>query len=169
MVVNGTSYAGIGWRPRSLTSSCKNFPIIGPSESSPPKSNAPHSEPEPKGEPKSEPEPNSEPEPKSEPEPTAEPEPEPEPSSEPEPASEPEPTTVAEPTTTARPKSKFRKSAYSRRSAGATTARPAKDDVVETSVSYQVSKHQGNFLCGFCVFFVAKMDVLQGGINVTRK
>lgn len=30
LVVNGTSYAALGWRPRGLTKSCKNFPQIGP-------------------------------------------------------------------------------------------------------------------------------------------
>lgn len=29
MVVNGTSYAALGWRPRSLTAKCRNFPQIG--------------------------------------------------------------------------------------------------------------------------------------------
>lgn len=28
MVVNGTSWVGLGWRPRKLTASCKNFPLI---------------------------------------------------------------------------------------------------------------------------------------------
>lgn len=30
MVVNGTSYTAIGWRPESLTSSCKSFPNLLP-------------------------------------------------------------------------------------------------------------------------------------------
>lgn len=159
MVVNGTSYAAVGWRPRSLTSSCKNFPQIGPkasdAQSEPkgePKSEPepePKSEPEP--EPKSEPEPEPtsapEPEPKSEPEPEPKSEPEPEPKSEPEPEpiSEPEPTTTTEPTTQ-RTKSKYRKSLYSRRSASTTaptTNAPLEGDIVETSVSYQVSKLRG--------------------------
>lgn len=28
MVVNGTSWVGLGWRPRQLTASCRNFPVI---------------------------------------------------------------------------------------------------------------------------------------------
>lgn len=28
MVVNGTSWVGLGWRPRQLTAKCRNFPII---------------------------------------------------------------------------------------------------------------------------------------------
>lgn len=151
MVVNGTSYAAVGWRPRSLTSSCKNFPQIGPKATNVDitvKS-------EPKGEPTSEPEPKSEPtaEPTFAPEtqskklidsePKSEPEPEPKTEPEPEPTSEPEPTTTAEPTTQ-RPRNKYRKSLYSRRSALTTTNTPLDGDVVETSVSYQVSKRLGN-------------------------
>lgn len=153
MVVNGTSYAALGWRPRSLTSSCKNFPQIGPKATADDST----SRPEPKGEPKSEPEPEPksepEPEPKSEPtaeptsvpepEPKSEPKPEPKSEPEPEPTSEPEPTTTAEPTTL-RPRHKYRKSLYSRRSASTTTNAPNDGDVVETSVSYQVSKRLGN-------------------------
>ncbi|XP_045519064.1 uncharacterized protein LOC123710853 isoform X1 [Pieris brassicae] len=81
MIVNGTSYAAVGWRPQGLKKECKNFPVLG----SPPET---QSEPLPKPEPKSEPAPKSEPEPS--PEPKSEPQPEPEPS--PEPSSEPEPT-----------------------------------------------------------------------------
>lgn len=33
MQVNGTSWVGLGWRPRTLTASCKNFPAIGVQES----------------------------------------------------------------------------------------------------------------------------------------
>lgn len=29
MRVNGSSWVGLGWRPRTLTASCKNFPAIG--------------------------------------------------------------------------------------------------------------------------------------------
>lgn len=54
LVVNGTSYAALGWRPLGLTKSCKNFPQLGPAVSK-----APKTEPEPK----SEPEPDSSPEP----------------------------------------------------------------------------------------------------------
>lgn len=56
LVVNGTSYAALGWRPLGLTKSCKNFPQLGPVVSKTPKT-----EPEPKSEP--EPEPDSSPEP----------------------------------------------------------------------------------------------------------
>lgn len=27
-VVNGTSWVGLGWRPRKLTATCRNFPLI---------------------------------------------------------------------------------------------------------------------------------------------
>ncbi|KAH0998429.1 hypothetical protein HUJ05_006825, partial [Dendroctonus ponderosae] len=67
LVVNGTSYAALGWRPRGLTKSCKNFPQIGPVGQAEPSAEAePKSVPEPASEPASEPEP----EPASEPEPT---------------------------------------------------------------------------------------------------
>ncbi|KPJ20098.1 Cell surface glycoprotein 1 [Papilio machaon] len=130
MIVNGTSYAGIGWRPRGLTKQCKNFPVLGPPpdqttstqkpeplpepepKSEPGQSVEPKSEPEPSPEPKSEPEPSSEPksepepssEPKSEPEPSAEPKSEPEPSAEPK--SEPEPSAEPKPEPTSEPNSK---------------------------------------------------------------
>ncbi|CAH1988601.1 unnamed protein product [Acanthoscelides obtectus] len=131
MVVNGTSWAGLGWRPKSLTKSCKNFPQIGPKTDRTSPASA-----------KAEPEPSSEPEPKSEPEP--EPKSEPEPTAEPEPVSEPEPTT-AEPIATTT--TKYRKSLYARRSALPTplirTAAPADAEVVETSVSFKVTSKQG--------------------------
>lgn len=131
MVVNGTSYAALGWRPRSLTKSCKNFPLIG----DPPSTTKVGVKEEGTAEPTSEPEPSSEPAPEPKQEPTAEPNSEPEPSTEPESIlSTPEPVTTT------------RKSLYSRRSAYPTpvvqTAHP-QADVVETSVSYQVSKKQG--------------------------
>lgn len=28
MIVNGTSWVGLGWRPRQLTAACRNFPLI---------------------------------------------------------------------------------------------------------------------------------------------
>ena len=61
MVVNGTSWIGVGWRPSDLTPACRSFPEI---------QERPKGEPLPRPEPKSEPEP----EPKSEPEPEPEPE-----------------------------------------------------------------------------------------------
>lgn len=64
MVVNGTSWAGLGWRPRQLTASCRNFPDIR--EFGVPETVA-EPEPEPTSEPAAEPEPTSEPEPASEP------------------------------------------------------------------------------------------------------
>lgn len=121
MVVNGTSWVGLGWRPRQLTAKCRNFPVIkeiGAKD--------PVSEPEPEVESESEPEPESKSaasEPSSEPEPSAEVTPEPsaeataepsaevtaEPSSEPkskgaasEPSSEPEPPS-SEPEATSEP------------------------------------------------------------------
>lgn len=27
-IVNGTSWVGLGWRPRQLNSTCRNFPLI---------------------------------------------------------------------------------------------------------------------------------------------
>lgn len=54
LVVNGTSYAALGWRPLGLTKSCKNFPQLGPATSKTPKA-----EPEPKSEPEPEPEPTT--------------------------------------------------------------------------------------------------------------
>lgn len=138
MVVNGTSYAALGWRPRSLTKTCKNFPLIG--DPSTTQSFDGKAEPEPKSEPTSEPEPSSEP--TSEPEPTAEPKSEPEPTAEPKSEPEPEPSTP-EPVTTTTQKSKYRKSLYSRRSASSTPPVRPNADVVETSVSFQVSRSQG--------------------------
>ncbi|XP_052758023.1 uncharacterized protein LOC113522394 isoform X1 [Galleria mellonella] len=111
MMVNGTTYAAVGWRPSSLTKQCKNFPVLGPSNEDKPSTLKPEPlpEPEPKAEPESVPEPKSEPEPT--PEPKAEPEPAPEPKSEPEPTPEsksvPEPTAEpkAEPTAEPEPSS----------------------------------------------------------------
>ncbi|KAB0804717.1 hypothetical protein PPYR_01687 [Photinus pyralis] len=133
MVVNGTGYAALGWRPRSLTTSCKNFPAIGPSAQEAKSS---------KPEPTTEPEPSSEPAPNPEPEPKSQPEPTPEPKTEPEP--EPSATAEPEPTTTLKPK--YRKSLYSRRSASPSPrvlTTYDSGDVVETSISYKVSAIQG--------------------------
>ncbi|OWR54530.1 hypothetical protein KGM_206516 [Danaus plexippus plexippus] len=74
MIVNGTSYAGIGWRPKGLKKECKNFPVLGPPMENQP-TPEPKSEQEPTPEPKSEPEPTPEPKAEPQPEPTAEPEP----------------------------------------------------------------------------------------------
>ncbi|CAK1589864.1 unnamed protein product [Parnassius mnemosyne] len=120
MIVNGTSYAGIGWRPRGLTKQCKNFPVLGPppDQSTSTQKPEPLPEPEPKAEldkspePKSEPEstaePNAETAPKAEPEPepTSEPEPEPASEPEPEPSSEPEPEPISEPEPNSKPEPK---------------------------------------------------------------
>lgn len=144
MVVNGTSYAALGWRPITLTKSCKNFPQIGPKIDQRPVSEA-KSEPEPKVEPEaiSEPEPTVKLEPSSETESKAESEPRSEP--EPESTSEPEPTTIESVTVQ---NSKYRKSLYTRSAAGPAplmlTAQPVAD-VVETSVSFHVSKKQSKY------------------------
>lgn len=69
-VVNGTSWVGLGWRPRRLNVTCRNFPFIQkstPSEklvkaSVSPNAKIPASEPEPEIEP-----PSAEKSPKSEP------------------------------------------------------------------------------------------------------
>ena len=103
MQVNGTSYAGLGWRPRSLTAACRNFPFLedppGSAPAAPAATRHPAAKSEPAAEPeaKSEPEPNAEPEGKAEPEPNAEPEgkAEPEPHGEPEPEGKPEPSSEA--------------------------------------------------------------------------
>lgn len=47
--VNGTSWVGLGWRPRQLTAECKNFPLIGVTAAA--ASAAPSAEPEPGAEP----------------------------------------------------------------------------------------------------------------------
>lgn len=66
-MVNGTSWVGLGWRPRKLNSTCRNFPLLQqqkPSEqlvkasSVSQNSKLPASEPEPASE--SEPEPSTE-------------------------------------------------------------------------------------------------------------
>ncbi|XP_046620830.1 uncharacterized protein LOC124305432 isoform X3 [Neodiprion virginianus] len=141
MVVNGTSWVGLGWRPKDLTPACKAFPEL----SDPP------GEPLPKPEPKSEPEPAPEgvPEPtsgsaKAEPEPRAESKAEPvsEPKSVPVSGPEPSPEPGAEPTP--EPEAEPSKSGAKRRSPTAYGAAPPDSDVtVRTSVTYQVSSKQG--------------------------
>ncbi|XP_046744465.1 uncharacterized protein LOC124410271 isoform X6 [Diprion similis] len=141
MVVNGTSWVGLGWRPKSLNPNCKAFPEL----SDPP------GEPLPKPEPKSEPEPAPEgvAEPtsgsgKAEPEPHAESKAEPisEPKSEPVSSAEPSPEPGAEPTP--EPEAEPSKSGAKRRSPKAYGAAPPDSDVtVRTSVTYQVSSKQG--------------------------
>lgn len=132
LVVKSTSYVAIGWRPKSLTPACKNFPLIqAPGTTSKAQVNQ-KTEPEPTSKAEPTPEPESEPEPKSEPEPTTEP------NSEPEPTSEPEPS----------PK----KSLYSRRSTyNVQKADDDPEDIIETSVSYKVTLKQGlwsiRFVC----------------------
>lgn len=124
MVVKGTSYAAIGWRPRSLTPSCRNFPeIIDKNQKAKQDQTSPASEP------------NSEPEPKSEPEPTSEPEPK----SEPEPSSEPEPTSSDKPSF----KSKFKPRQKSVSSRAAKGEEITREEAVETSVSYRVTASRG--------------------------
>ena len=70
MVVKGTSYAAVGWRPLSLKPTCKGFPyledpkpVVSTTEQ-PTASALPEPEPEPSAEPEPEPEPSAEPEPK---------------------------------------------------------------------------------------------------------
>lgn len=80
-IVNGTSWVGLGWRPRKLNATCRNFPLlqkVSPSAAlvkatASQNSKAPISEPEPASE--SEPEPSTEhasAEPSAEKEPNAE-------------------------------------------------------------------------------------------------
>lgn len=145
MVVNGTSYVGLGWRPRHLTASCRNFPYLEDSGSKDGKQESetivgkpePESHPEPSGKP----EPTSEPEPISKPEPTSEPEP----SSEPEPNSEPEPKVEPEPRRTE--KSNHGKVVSSRETKNYNNSSSTDKDVtVETSVSFRVSSSQGKVI-----------------------
>ncbi|CAH0551188.1 unnamed protein product [Brassicogethes aeneus] len=127
MVVNGTGYAGIGWRPKDLTKTCKNFPLIEESKSENIKQEA-----IPEFEPTKIPSTNSF-------RTTAEPEPG---------ISEPEPGT-AEPGTekpepgTAEPQGvKFKKTLYNRRSAPSYPAL-LNVDIVETSISSSTSSAKG--------------------------
>nr|XP_012552133.2 uncharacterized protein LOC101739898 isoform X3 [Bombyx mori] len=123
MVVNGTSYAGLGWRPSGLTKQCKNFPVLGPPSDVKP--STPNPEPLPEPEPKAEsvPEPEPEPEPKPEPEPTK-------------PGPEFEPTTQA---------AEFdRNKRVAMHTADGLDFKTLGSDVtVKTSVSYQVSSSKG--------------------------
>lgn len=130
MVVNGSSYAALGWRPRGLTPACRNFPEIVETRG---KNTAAKQT----AELIAEPEPSSEPEPKGEPEPTSEPEPKSEP--EPEPSSEPEPTTTLKPNFR---QWKLRQKSVSSRAAKSSEA-PKREDSIETSVSYRVSASRG--------------------------
>jgi hypothetical protein len=126
MVVNGTSYVGLGWRPLHLTASCRNFPYLEDPESKDgtQKTEATGSKPEPgpsgKQEPDSEPEPTSEPEPSSEPEPNVGPE--------------------VRPTE----KAKHGKVVSSRETKNYNSSIATDKDVtVETSVSFRVTSSQG--------------------------
>ncbi|XP_013138418.1 PREDICTED: proteoglycan 4-like isoform X2 [Papilio polytes] len=164
MMVNGTSYAGIGWRPRGLTKQCKNFPVLGPppDQTTSTQKPEPLPEPEPKSEPGSSAEPKSEPEPS--PEPKSEPEPSPEPKSEPEPSPEPkslleptdepkaEPTSVPkaepEPTSKPEPEPTVENDNRNKRVAmlfldGMDIKNLGENVTVTTSVSYQVSSSKG--------------------------
>ncbi|KAL0811063.1 hypothetical protein ABMA28_010340 [Loxostege sticticalis] len=171
MMVNGTSYAGLGWRPSGLTKQCKNFPVLGPSidEKQPLPEPEPKAEPEPAPEPKAEPapepsaEPKAEPEPKPEPkavpeasaEPAAEPTAEPEPSSEPEPTAEPkaepepspepksEPEPTSEPTTQATENDNRNKRVAMHSLDGFDFKNLGNDVTVKTSISYKVSSSKG--------------------------
>lgn len=132
LVVNGTSYVGLGWRPSKITAECKNFPLIAG---------------EPKPEPVSEPEPEStpEPEPKSEPEPEPKSEPEPQSEPEPEPKSEAEPEPVSKSESTSRPFPKIvppRKTLFSRE-IKRVGDEETKADAIATSVSFKVTAKQG--------------------------
>jgi hypothetical protein len=128
MVVNGTTWAGLGWRSRKLTADCKNFPIIreyGQTE----EVSVPAAEPaaEPTAEPTAEPAPEPETEPNAEPEPTKEP------------AAEPNPNPSAEPGPVVSSQKRKRK-------AKATTVDESTSKqgiTVSTSVSYKVSAKSG--------------------------
>lgn len=113
MVVNGTSWVAVGWRPNDLTPMCRAFPEI---------------QERPKDEPLPQPEPKSEPEPESEPKAVPKPEPEPEP--------EPE-------SGTERSGTKRRSAKAHDVTSLASTPRSDVDVTVQTSVTYRVSTKQG--------------------------
>ncbi|XP_061384791.1 uncharacterized protein LOC116773511 isoform X2 [Danaus plexippus] len=151
MIVNGTSYAGIGWRPKGLKKECKNFPVLGPpmeNQSTP--APEPLPKPEPKSEPEAVPEPKSEPEPTPEPkseqeptpEPKAEPEPTPEPKAEPEPEPSAEPEPVAEDTNV--PENDNRNKRVAMHTLDGFDFKNLGNDVTyKTSVSFKVSTSKG--------------------------
>ncbi|XP_048508918.1 uncharacterized protein LOC105690351 isoform X2 [Athalia rosae] len=161
MVVNGTSWVGLGWRPNTLTPACRAFPELRDLPGEPLPKPEPKSEPEPeasaepigkaepephaesKAEPTSEPNSQAEPkaEPKSEPEPTTEPEPGAEPTSEPEPSAEP--VSKPEPGTAEPEPSKSGAKRRSPKAYGSGVTPPDDDVMVQTSVTYQVSTKQG--------------------------
>lgn len=135
--VNSTTWVGLGWRPRNLTSSCKNFPLIHDINDNVTMIDLRSSLSELSAEPKPEPEP----EPASEPEPKAEPEPEPNAEPEPEPTAEPEPNTL---------------SSKSKRVASNQFTTPKDGITVATSVSYRVSAKTGNI----SLFFLHSLFLL---------
>lgn len=62
MIVNGTSWVGLGWRPRSLNATCRNFPLIQSNDNntaSAPLKKVQHSQENASPHPKSEPEPET--------------------------------------------------------------------------------------------------------------
>jgi outer membrane biosynthesis protein TonB len=157
LVVNGTSWVGFGWRPRSLTASCRKFPVIADEGFAPSSIAEPASEPEPKSEPETSAEPKSEPEPETSSEPKSEPKSEPEPETSSKPKSEPEPETSSEPASevAAEPAKKSQKQPLeplalgsyksSRISSARALPRSKQSDeyTVSTSVSYRVSSVAG--------------------------
>lgn len=140
MVVNGTSWVGVGWRPNDLSPACRAFPEI---------------QEKPKGEPLPQPEPKSEPEPESEPK--AEPKPEPEPEPEPEAGTE-------------RSGAKRRSAKAHDLTSLAATPRSDADVTVETSVTYRVSTKQGEYLLVLLLNLFATTSVHNGPFffNVPR-
>lgn len=120
--VNGTSWAGLGWRPNGLTAECKNFPHLKELGETSVSKSEPLTVAEPAPETLPEPEPKSEP--------SAEPEPKSEPSAEPEPKSEPS----AEPEAT----NKSKRVAKNQES-----FKPEEYKTVSTSVTYHVSQASG--------------------------
>jgi len=127
MVVNGTSYVGVGWRPKGLTPACRNFPELADPIQSRAAEPAAVAEPEPTGEP--------------EPEPTSEPEPEPKSEPEPEPTAEPAPTTRRSKILSAR--ATKRGASAENQAAQALQPELQSDATVETSVSFRVSTKKG--------------------------
>lgn len=126
LTVNGTSWVGFGWRPKTLTAECRKFPKLHDAGY--------EAAAEPSSEPTAAPEGSAEPEPSSRAEPTSAPET----SAEPEPESASEPSSKKSEQLTAA-------SSKSKRVASPQQKTPSSKDeyTVSTSVSYRVSSVAG--------------------------
>lgn len=136
VVVNGTSWVGLGWRPRQLTAKCRNFPYIEGGEDEK-KANlkaplGPRPEPHPEGAAEPHPEGAAEPHPEGSAEPHAEGTAEPHPEG----AAEPHPEGHAEPASETSPEPKSESSAepsseVTAEPASEVTAEPASEETAE--------------------------------------